>query len=108
MMGCSKPQIITMITIRDADFKVITVLDTENQIKTFDSLWKSKIKLDSPIKTRWLYKIDIEDQDNRGGRWLYDKEGYIQLLDIFKQPTYKVRSADEFNSLIGIPNSNIK
>jgi hypothetical protein len=47
------------------------------------------------------YKIDIRRED-RGGRWLYDPVGFVQVLSKRKTPVYRLPSPGAFNKLLGI------
>lgn len=93
---------ISKVSIRNEHFEIIAVLKDSKSIQSFEAIWNKKTKLSSPVKSRLLYKIDIEGK-NHSDRWLYSPEGFVILLSKAKTPTYKISSVDEFNKLIQIP-----
>jgi hypothetical protein len=95
---------ITSITIRDKNFEVVNDIRDEKMILRFQNYWNKKTKIVAETRTVPIYKIDI----NPGDRWLYDPEGYVQVLSKAKVPIYKLHSPEEFNTLLGIPGNKIK
>jgi len=49
--------------------------------------------------TAWTHKLDIK-ATQIGGRWLYDKNGYLAKLNYQLTPSYIVKDPEAFNKLI--------
>ncbi len=94
---------IKYIEIRNSDFKVIYKINGLDRLNKFDVLFKNRVKLESPPKIEWPYKIDVVP----GSRWLYNPEGYVRMLNVIKKPTYRVSEFEELNLLINIHNKRL-
>jgi hypothetical protein len=100
--GCSSPDPITNVSVRDARFEVVKVLTTA-ELSEFQRQWGNKEDIEATLSNvgGQLFLIDI-DRKRPGDRWLYQTTGYVQMLNKGpKTPVYKLRDPDAFNKLIG-------
>jgi hypothetical protein len=84
------------ITVLDGGFQVLRVINESDQLAKAQEQWHSLIPIDELPNTNWTHKLDIKS-DFVGGRWLYNKEGYIAKLNKQLEPKYKVSDVKLFN-----------
>ena len=101
--GCSSPDPITNVSVRDARFEVVKVL-TPAELSEFQRQWGNKEEVEATLSNVGgeHFKIDI-DRKRHGDRWLYQTTGYTQMLNKGpKMPVYKLRDPGAFSRLIGV------
>ena len=91
---------ITKVSVTDTQFRPIKVITTEDDITRFKEIWSAK-KTMGPMKVRWAYLLDISTESS-GDRWRYHPDGWAQVLSMKHAETYKVRSAQDLNQLLGV------
>lgn len=94
---------ISQVIVRNQKFEIVKVIDDKESLQQFEEMWKSKIKVKTPVGPKWLLKLDIEGKGN-GDRWFYDPRGYVQVLSKAKVPVYKIPAYETFNRLIDTHN----
>jgi hypothetical protein len=103
---------IVKVTVRDADFHVIRVIESERDLATFRALWAALVETDPGSWTQPAgsahYKLDIQwvgrDRRTQSSRWFYFSDGTIRLLAIWRAlwvaPLYRTPSPDAFEALL--------
>ena len=101
MGGCASPAPITGVSVRDAEFQVVKVLGPA-ELSEFRRHWENKQEVEAALSNvgGQHFKIDV-DRRGAGDRWLYQTTGYVQVLDPWKTPVYKLQDPEAFNRLIG-------
>jgi hypothetical protein len=108
----ARPDRIVNVAVRDQNFQLVRVLDSERDLVAFRALWMSLVEADRDAFT-WqpgqpFYKLAIESI-GRGGRvenasWYYFPGGYFQLLAVIRAiwvaPLYQVPTPDAFEALL--------
>ena len=89
---------ISDIKIRNSDFKVIKTINSPTELAEANNEWKQLIQIESLPNTNWTHKIDITS-NTIGGRWLYNKEGYVAKLNKRLKPMFKVKNVESFNKV---------
>jgi len=93
---------LTSVTVLNSNFELINTIDELDQLTFIQSLFHQSNKLELSSKPKWSYKIDIKG-GKKSGRWLYDPEGVICLLNYQLNSCYKIENPDKVRSvLIGI------
>jgi hypothetical protein len=109
---------IAKVTVRDEDFQVVRVLDSERELAAFRKLWAALVEADSrpwtPPPDRPYYKLNIQ-LIGFGGRtenasWFYFPGGCVKLLAVVRAiwiaPLYRMPSPGAFEELLrGDPSS---
>jgi len=99
---CAAANQITKVSVRDARFKEIKVLDAA-ELAEFETHWQRRKPVEVSLTSVGgdHYKLDIEHR-NSGARWLYQTTGYVTALTVKKgRPVYRIPDANAFNKLIG-------
>jgi hypothetical protein len=96
---------IVEVTVRDANFQVVSVISSRAQLAQFDAQWSRKDKLKDAqaqfSSHAFTYKLDIASA--RGSeRWLYDPSGKVVVLSKAVKPIYELGEPALFNTLLGI------
>lgn len=100
MASASTPAPITSVTVRDADFAEVKVLDAA-ELDPFARMWASRHPVDlAQAEGGTHYKIDI-GTGGRSQRYLYYTSGLVTLLAKNVQPVYRVADPAAFNRLVG-------
>lgn len=81
--------------------KGISTIRNPEDLRQFFAVWKTKQKVHPTSGLKFEYSFDIRC-GNEGGRWLYDSAGFVQKLNIFRKPIYRIESFKEFNQTLGI------
>jgi len=96
------------IKIWTPDFKVTRVINDPEDLRYIESVWNSLKQMESfPLSQEsgdfdW-YKLDVVfSSEHRGGRWLYDKKGYLMYLTYTAKPKYVITEVDKFNEALGL------
>ena len=89
---------ILEITVRNKDFEVIRVVQELEVLKEAEKAWQKLKPIDSLPNTNWTHKLDVTSE-SIGGRWLYNKEGYLAKLNKQLKPMYKVSDVSKFNEI---------
>jgi len=89
---------ITEIKILNTEFKVIKIIKNPNELKLAKNEWGKLVSINSLPNTNWSHKIDITSK-SIGGRWLYNKQGYLAKLNKQLKPIYKVNNVKTFNKV---------
>ena len=89
---------ISEIKIRNNDFKVIKTINAPAELAEANNEWKQLIPIKSLPNTNWTHKIDISSR-TIGGRWLYNKEGYVAKLNKRLKPMFKVKNVESFSKV---------
>ena len=105
---------IVKVTVRDEDFQLVRVIDSERDLAAFRALWAALVEADPgsytpPPGWRPYYKLIIE-KTGRGGRsssasWFYFPwGGTIKLLTVIRAvcvaPLYRTPSRDAFEAML--------
>lgn len=92
--------VMKKITVLDGDFKVVKVIADPAVLAAAGKEWGSlvPITLAELPDTRWTHKIDIVSE-TIGGRWLYNKKGYLGRLNKLLKPLYRVKDVSRFNRI---------
>jgi hypothetical protein len=101
LLACSEK--ITRVSVRDQEFREIKVLSTQSELSRFEEIWSKRTKQDTPSRIEWPFKLDIRDSGSAGSRWMYNPEGWTQLLSVKETPLYKLSSPEDLNKLLGLP-----
>jgi hypothetical protein len=111
-LGCSPPN-TTMessskagvswgrVVVRNKDFKIISSINSSDDLFALSAIWETRKKASSQDVPNLQYKIDILSGPC-SGRWLYDSSGFVQRLNIFKKPIFRIEQYKEFNHHLGI------
>jgi hypothetical protein len=110
--GCSPPDTTSepgsklatnwgSVTVWNKEFKVISSINSRDDLFALSEIWDTRGKAASVDAPNFQYKIDIRSGPY-SGRWLYDSSGFIQKLNIFKKPIFRIERNKEFNSHLGI------
>ena len=86
------------IRILNNEFEVVKIISDPDLLAIAYSEWKLLVPVDSLPNTNWTHKIDITSK-SIGGRWLYNKQGYIAKLNKRLQPIYQVKDVASFNQV---------
>ena len=78
--------------------EVVRAINERDQLAKAQEQWDSLIPIDELPNTNWTHKLDIKS-GSVGGRWLYNKEGYIAKLNKRLDPMYKVSNIKLFNEI---------
>jgi hypothetical protein len=93
---------LTSITVLNSNFEVINTIDELGQLTYIQSLFHQSNKLELSTKPNWKYKLDLKG-GKKSGRWLYDPEGFICVLNYQLNSCYKIENPVKVRSvLIGI------
>ncbi len=95
-------QEISQVSVLDANFQPVKTLTSADDLAAFEQLWSSKKVQGSQLKTEFPYKLIIQQRGRRGGRWLYDPTGFVQILAMNRTPVYALSDREAFNQLLGI------
>ena len=60
--------------------------------------WNSLIRIGEPPNFNWTHKIDIK-YGSGSHRWLYNKEGYVTMLNKRLKPIFKVSNVKLLNEI---------
>jgi len=103
---------IVKVTVRDADFHVVRVIESERDLAAFRALWAALVETDpgswAAPPGRQYYKLAIE-WIGRGGRaesssWFYFPGGSIKLLAVLRAISvaslYRTPSPGAFEALL--------
>ena len=106
------PERIVNVAVRNQDFQLIRVLESEGDLLAFRKLWAAVIEVDRNCYTRQpgrpYYKLAIQTI-GRGGRinnasWYYFPGGYLKLLAVMRAiwvaPLYRAATPDAFAALL--------
>lgn len=108
----ARPERIVDVAVRDQDFQLIRVLESEGDLLASRKLWAAVIEVDRGRYT-WqpgqpYYKLAIQSV-GRGGRinnasWYYFPGGYLKLLAVMRArwvaPLYRTTTPDAFAALL--------
>jgi hypothetical protein len=108
----ARPDQIVDVAVRDQDFQLVRILDSERDLVAFRALWVSLFEVDRDACT-WqpgqpFYKLAIESI-GLGGRaenasWYYFPGGYFKLLAVMRAiwvaQLYKAPMPDAFEALL--------
>lgn len=110
-LGCTQPEKSPTAQVRNnnwntivvfhRDFQLASTIKSSDQLNALSEIWKNRKKVDPSSSPSFEYRIDIRSGAD-SGRWLYDPAGYVQKLNIFKEPIYQIESKAEFNRILGI------
>jgi hypothetical protein len=89
------------VVVWNREFKLISKINAPDDLIALSEIWNTRKKASPQYTPNFRYKIDIRSGPN-SGRWLYDSSGFIQKLNIFKKPVYRIERNKEFNSHLGI------
>jgi len=89
---------IVEIKVLDNQFKEIRTITNKDELLKAQKAWKQLIPIKDLPNSNWTHKLDIAT-NYVGGRWLYNKEGYIAKLNKYLEPKYKVSNVEEFNKI---------
>jgi hypothetical protein len=108
----ARPDQIVNVTVRDQDFQIVRVLESERNLVAFRELWAALIEVDRGSYT-WqreqpYYKLAIQSIGLGGGTenasWFYFPGGYIKLLAVVRAiwvgPLYQTPTPDAFEALL--------
>jgi hypothetical protein len=105
---------IVKVTVRDEDFQLIRVIDSERDLTAFRALWGGLVEADPgsvapPPGSLPYYKLNIETagrgRQTRSASWFYfPRSGTIQLLAVIRSvlvaPLYRTPTPDAFEALL--------
>jgi hypothetical protein len=111
-LGCSPPSTTAKPTSKSGvnwgavivwnkEFKVISTINSSDDLSALSEIWGTRKKSSSQDAPNFQYKIDIRSGPY-SGRWLYDSSGFIQRLNIFRKPIFRIEQNKEFNRHLGI------
>ena len=86
------------IQVRNANFEVIRVIQEPEMLQRAEKEWQKLKPIDTLPNTNWTHKLDV-NSEAIGGRWLYNKEGYLAKLNKQLKPMYKVSDVNKFNEI---------
>ncbi len=90
---------VSGVVVLDSNFKKIRVINDFEQLQEINKHWQQLEQVNELPDIGWTHKLDI--QANRlGGRWLYNKSGYLSKLNYQLKPMYQVKNPAAFNKLI--------
>ena len=89
---------IVEIKVFDNQSKQIRLINNKDELVHAQKIWKHMVPIKKLPNKNWTNKLDITT-NYVGGRWLYNKEGYIAKLNKYLEPKYKVSNVDEFNKI---------
>ena len=89
---------ILEIKVRNKDFEVIRVIQELEVLEEAEKVWQKLKPIDTLPNTNWTHKLDVTSE-SIGGRWLYNKEGYLAKLNKQLKPMYKVSDVSKFNEI---------
>lgn len=95
----SAQEIIRVTVVHQKTYNVVTTISDPKALAAFERRWKAKTPSSGALEPRWLYKIDIETNQN-SDRWFYDPRGWAKLRS--ETSVYKLPTPDEFNASLGI------
>jgi hypothetical protein len=108
----ARPDRIVNVTVRDQDFQLVRVLDSERDLVAFRELWAALIEVDRGSyiwqREQPYYKLAIQSI-GLGGRtenasWFYFPGGYLKLLAVVRAiwvgPLYQAPTPDAFEALL--------
>ena len=108
----ARPDRIVNVIVRDQDFQLVRVLDSEHDLVAFRKLWVALIEVDHGSYT-WqrgqpLYKLAIQSiglgRRTENASWFYFPGGYIKLLAVVRAiwvgPLYQTPTPDAFEVLL--------
>ena len=94
-------EITQVMVVNQKTYTVVTTLSDAGVLAIFANHWKAKAPTDAHPEPQWIYKIDIETDQN-SDRWLYDPRGWTQLRSKTKTLVYKLSAPADFNKILGI------
>ena len=114
----ARPERIVNVAVRDQDFQLIRVFESERGLLAFRELWAAVIEVDRGCYI-WqsghpFYKLAIQSI-GRGGRinnasWYYFPSGYLKLLAVMRAiwvaPLYRAATPDAFEALLNADAGN--
>jgi len=86
------------IKILNNEFSVIKVISSTKELELAKKEWGQLIPINKLPNTNWTHKIDITSK-SIGGRWLYNKQGYLAKLNKQLKPMYKTNNVKSFNKV---------
>lgn len=92
---------IAFVQVLDDQFRLVRKLTSTDDLAAFRDLWSGRVKYKGAAVMRPRYKIDVRE-DHKGARWLYDPDGFVQVLSKAETPVYQLPSPAAFNKLLGI------
>jgi hypothetical protein len=97
---------VTSIQVKDRDHKLIGTLASSEQMEAFNKFWRYRKILewraDQKQSSEFLYYLDVRNENEDGGRWLYHPEGIVMRLSHTSKPRYQISDVASFNFLLGI------
>ena len=100
LLSCAAGE-IERVGVLDAQFRPVSTLTSAADLAAFSGLWAARVEESSRTSIAADYKIDIRSE-GRSVRWLYDSEGFVQVLSVQQRPVYRLPSPAAFNALLGI------
>jgi hypothetical protein len=112
----ARPDRIVNVTVRDQDFQLVRVLDSERDLVAFRELWAVLIEVDRGPYT-WqrgqpYYKLTLQSiglgRRTENASWFYfPSDGYLKLLAVVRAiwvgPLYQTPTPDAFEALLRAP-----
>lgn len=86
------------IKILNSEFEIIRIIISPDELKMANNEWLKLKPLETLPNFNWTHKFDISSE-SIGGRWLYNKEGYLAKLNKMLKPAYKVTDVVTFNKV---------
>jgi hypothetical protein len=89
---------ITEVQILNSQFETIRVIQDPVELQSAEKVWRELKPIDKLPNTNWTHKLDITSP-TIGGRWLYNRDGYLARLNKRLQPMYMVSNVERFNMI---------
>ena len=93
------------VKVWDSEFKVIAEIRQPLALREFERHWHNKVPTSESTATvgpsASHLKLDV-DAVSGGGRWLYEPDGRVWLLNVKTKRVYKIQDTAAFNSLLSI------
>jgi len=108
LVGCGKFDLrneeITKIEIRDPNFMITKVIDSQQELQQINEHWKQMDRYEDYLEINYTDTFDIDtimpSGRNSGDRILYNRNGYLTILTYQLKPCYKVQDPNAFNELL--------
>ncbi len=101
------PDHVVKVTVRDAEFRVLSMVSAPEQLLRFEQIWVHKEAQDATIDQGSLpsggYVLDVRSSSGVH-RWIYNpKDGTLTIVAVkASTPTYRVLERNAFNVVIGV------
>jgi hypothetical protein len=100
LLSCAAGE-MERVGVLDAEFRPVSTLTSAGELAAFNAPWAARVEESGRASVAADYKIDIQT-GGRSVRWLYDSEGFVQVLSAGQRPVYRLPSPTAFNALLGI------